>query len=436
MRVADDDFPFEAAPWEGQDEPRAQGGVVVPFAPVQAYEEAAAPPEGENEQPANALSFTIADWSMDRFAGEAPPIQWLCEGTIPLGVPALFAAMGGVGKSFIALDVALEIAVEVAAESGRRLLGGRIMEHGSVVVLNAEDGKDSVHRRLVKIDPGGRREAANGRVFVVPLPEVGGPVTLVAGGQGEVRKTPAFEALLVQLEAIDDLKLVVIDPLQAFITADVTKDPAAGQFMWSALAQICARTGATVIVCHHMRKEGAANIQTADEAREAIRGSTSLVDGARATYALWAADDIETKRVCEEAGVATKPKRVIRGAVVKANDEHDLDVHTYIRAESGLLMDATALGKRVAAKGGGLSEAQALEALKEIDKRWNGKRPFGAVAQSGDRYIIHWLVKHFRVSKEVAKKQLEDWYFAEMVASMEHNTNTKMMGLRVVKWPR
>jgi hypothetical protein len=109
---------------------------------------------------------------------------------------------------------------------------------------------------MQRIDTGDRRERANGKLFVVPLPEVGGPMPLISGGGGEFVKTNKFEALLAQLQAIPDLKLIVVDPLQAFVTADITKDPAAGQFMWSSFAQLCAKTGATVIACHHMRKEG------------------------------------------------------------------------------------------------------------------------------------------------------------------------------------
>lgn len=205
----------------------------------------------------DVLGFNLTDWSTNNFLGEAPPIQWLCEGTIPQGVPALFAAMGGVGKSFISLDLALEIAATVAnGDRKRRVMGGEVVARGSVVVLSAEDGRDSIHRRLQSIDPGSRREEANGKVFIVPMPEVGGPMPLVTGDRGEFKRTPQFHALIEQLRAVPDLKLIIIDPLQAFVTADITKDPAAGQYMWSAFAQVCAETGATVIACHHMRKEG------------------------------------------------------------------------------------------------------------------------------------------------------------------------------------
>ena len=71
--------------------------------------------------------------------------------------------------------------------------------------------------------------------------------------------------------------------------ADVTSDPAAAQFMWSALAEICARPGNNYRH-HHMRKEGMHNITSVARTREAIRGSTALVDGARGSLCPWQAD--------------------------------------------------------------------------------------------------------------------------------------------------
>lgn len=388
-----------------------------------------------NGTPVDVLGFDIMEWSTDRFFGDAPPIEWLCEGTIPQGVPALLASMGGVGKSFIALDIALEIAVAVMSGEPRTVLGGKVLAQGSVVVLNAEDSEASVHRRLARIDEGGRREKAVGKAFIVPLPEVGGPMPLIAGGPGAFLKTEKFEALLSQLERIRDLRLVIIDPLQAFVTADITKDPAAGQFMWSAFAQVCARTGATVLACHHMRKDGAARIATAEDAREAIRGSTALVDGARATYALWTAQDEDAQAVCDAAGVEFQRKRVVNGAVVKANDEHDLQIHTYLRADSGLLIDATEIGKRASTPRGGMSEQQALLALKEIDRRWCARRPFSAAANSPDRYLAGWLQHHFGVSKSTAKSQMTAWFNAEILTVEQFDKHTKQVGIRVQKWP-
>lgn len=387
------------------------------------------------ESATDELGFDLTAWTMDRYEGEAPPIEWLCENTIPQGVPALFAAMGGIGKSFIALDLALEIAAGVIRPSSRKVLGGTVLASGSVVVLSAEDSKDSIHRRIASIDPGGRREAGCGRAFVIPLPEVGGPMPLIVGDRGEFKRTTKFDALVRQLQRIDDLKLVIIDPLQAFVTADITKDPAAGQFMWSAFAQICAETGATVIACHHMRKEGMTKIDSADGAREAIRGSTALIDGARATYALWPAGEETAQRICQELGVEHQPKRIISGAVVKSNDEHDWEVHTYVRAASGLLEEATAQARSVQAAGGRLTQDQIERAFKEIDDRWQAGNPFSAAANAVERYLPNYLQRQFNVPKKIAKDHFQEWMIGGFLMTDMRSSNTKQMGLKVLKWP-
>jgi hypothetical protein len=393
--------------------------------------------EPEDPEPDDVLGFNLLDWSTGNFLGEAPPIEWLCEGTIPQGVPALFAAMGGVGKSFISLDLALEIAATVAnGGHKRRVMGGEVVARGSVVVLSAEDGRDSIHRRLERIDPGKRREDADGKVFIVPMPEVGGPMPLVTGDRGEFKRTPQFHALIAQLRAVDDLKLIIIDPLQAFVTADITKDPAAGQYMWSAFAQICAETGATVIACHHMRKEGMSRIDSSDSAREAIRGSTALIDGARASYALWSEGEEAARRICSELDIEFQPKRVVRGAVVKSNDEHDWEVHTYIRADSGLLEDATDSAREITTAGDRLSDTQRDQVFDEIESRWRAENPFGASPQSPERYLPNWLQQEFGVSKKTAKDHFNEWMIGGMLATEMFDRKRKKTGLKVAVWPR
>ena len=111
------------------------------------------------------------------------------------------------------------------------------------------------------------------------MPVAPGP--LIANDGKTFARTPFFDDLKRQLLAIKDLRLVVIDPLQAFVSADVNADPAAAQFLWSAMAELAAATGATVLLTHHMRKDGMMRIADGDDAREAIRGTTALVDGAR-----------------------------------------------------------------------------------------------------------------------------------------------------------
>jgi len=288
----------------------------------------------------------LADWSMASYAGEPEPLRWLVRGSLPLGVPVLVAASGGAGKSFLALELAYRIARGPTPFGDREppdVFSGQVVEHGTAIMLTAEDSKSSVHRRLLAIDgERGLLPTLGDRLRVVPLPDAGGPMPLVVpDGRGGVATSPAFDHLLDELRGIEDLRLVVVDPLQAFTLADVNADPAAGQAFAGALARIAAETGATVLALHHMRKAGTDGVKTAQEAREAIRGTTAIVDGMRAAYALWPASDDAAKQACAELGIPHEPGRVFLAAVVKSNEPADNSVRTLVRAHSGLLVDRT-----------------------------------------------------------------------------------------------
>lgn len=381
--------------------------------------------------------WNLMAWTASAYAGAAPEIVWLCEGTIPLGAPVLFASMGGLGKSYIATDLGLRVAVEVVAEiSPRPILGGLVTQTGTAVILSAEDSRDSIHRRLELIDPDGRRLRNPERLIIVPLPDAGGPKPLIASDGRTLTMTPAFHALKAELAAIPDLKLVVIDPLQAFVLADVNADPAAAQFMWSAFATLCAETGATLIVAHHMRKDGSASIKTAEDAREAIRGTTALVDGARLTYALWKAGADDGRDMCARLDVEFAPERIAFGAVVKANDQASRDIHTYVRQPSGLLTDQSG---RVAASRPvrGVSAAQSQEVVAEIGQAFDRAKSghgegYGASYHSGERYAAKLITLRTGCSMSEAKDLLEAWIANQILESQVVNTNTKKTALRLV----
>ncbi len=151
--------------------------------------------------------------------------------------------------------------------------------------------------------------------------------------------TEEFGNLRGQLLEIDQLKLVVFDPLQAFVSADANKDPAVGQYFCTLLGQLAAETGACVLVTHHFRKQG--RIKTPADARDAVRGTTALIDGMRCVYALWPVEEGYGRKACKKIGVVFDPYRVVRGAVVKANWPVDTTIHTHVRNEFGLLCDRT-----------------------------------------------------------------------------------------------
>lgn len=288
----------------------------------------------------------IEAWGTAAYAGEPKAMTWLVDGVMPLERTGLLVAMGDAGKGILTLDLALKIATpkhpDGLVDDMPRAFGGTVSGTGAVVVLSAEDDRDEVHRRLDRLDPDGQRFAPGVRLYVVPLPDAGGPLPLVKTSSVDGPfLTPEWAMLLERLAAIPDLRLVVIDPLVSFVHADVNADPAAGAFVMGNLAHLAKTTGATVLVCHHMGKT-AKPITTPEEARAAIRGTTALVDEGRFAYALWHADEADGKRVCAALGRDWERGRVLKGAVVKSNAPADRTVRTYVRnAESGLLVDKT-----------------------------------------------------------------------------------------------
>ncbi|OSM04467.1 AAA family ATPase [Magnetofaba australis] len=283
----------------------------------------------------------LSDWTFDRYQGPAPERKWLIDGVLPLGVPGMVAAIGGAGKSMLLMDLCAKVAqVESGSPMPMEALGGPLVSvAGTAVMFTAEDDADEVHRRLAGLvgalpDPS--------RLIVVPLPNAGGAIPLVAMGREGPVLTDAYEEMRAELLEIPDLRLVVIDPLQSFAGGDVNSDPAAGAMFFARLGRIAAETGATTLVAHHFRKVGMKPIHTAAEAREAIRGTTALVDGGRWSYALWEADSDEAEKVCEKLNERYIREKVFKGAVVKSNWPTDKSIRTYVRdASTGLLGEKT-----------------------------------------------------------------------------------------------
>ncbi|MGO7185306.1 AAA family ATPase [Rhizobium brockwellii] len=293
----------------------------------------------DNAPPGKPLS--IFEWTVDRFVGEAPAVEYLVDGVIPLGIPGMVSAAGDTGKSF----ALLELHRRVAFGSGiyaPPIFGGRVVSEGVSVMITSEDDANEVHRRIAALDEKGDRFSSAGkRMIVVPLPSAGGARAFWKEDRRlGLIETDDFKRICDQLHSIEGLRLVTFDPLASFAHVALNEDPTAGQFVCSSLARLATETGATILTAHHMRKSKAP-IETLADAREAIRGSTALVDGLRLAYAMWPADEARAKRTCKSLGIHYQPNRIVLGGVVKANGAARRIMSTYARNESGLLIDKT-----------------------------------------------------------------------------------------------
>lgn len=276
----------------------------------------------------------VADWQAERrFTGPPPERQWLIRGMFPLGKPALLAAAGGVGKSFLLLELARAVAATQPGDTRSFCALGNLETGGAAVLLCAEDDAIEIHNRLAALGP------IPPRLYVIPCPDAGGVPSLF--GLDPQTKSPAtmadFALLAAQLRELPGLRLVCFDPLQALCGGLDLNLPQHAQHVCGELAKLATETGAAVIVSHHFRKSG--DIATPEQAREAVRGSGGLVDGVRAVYALWPAEEKDGKAKCRALGVPWQRGRVVNGAVVKANFAADWGLAVLVRDDGGLLRD-------------------------------------------------------------------------------------------------
>lgn len=278
----------------------------------------------------------IRSWNAaQRFVGTPPTRQWLVEGIFPRAQAALIAAAGGVGKSFLLLSLAREVAAYDGSQLNAPVLfGGKLSGSGTTVYITAEDDAIETHTRLRALG------SIPDRLYVVPLPDAGGAMPLFAPDtvrKGAPTTTDVWGDLEHQFQAMPDLCVIILDPLQPLCALDLNV-PENAQFVCSRLAALAATTGASVIVSHHFAKREASS---PEQAREAIRGSGGLVDGVRAVYALWHPKEDYARKICEQLRESFERNRVVMGGVVKANGRANLRVTTFLRDTSGLLIDNT-----------------------------------------------------------------------------------------------
>lgn len=291
-------------------------------------------------EPANAEShapkaFDIDHWhARDRFVGPPAARQWLVDGVFPKAQVALVAAAGGVGKSFLLLELSRAVAAfDGVWGHAPTVFGASLEAQGAAVYITAEDDAIEMHNRLHALGP------IPERLYVLPLPDAGGATPLFApdGATRAPSTTAAWAELERQLAAMPELRLVVLDPLQPLCSLDLNV-PENAQFICSRLAALAARTGAAVIVSHHFAKREAT---TPEQAREAIRGTGGLVDGVRSVYALWHPREDQARSLCEAMNEDYARGRVVMGGVVKANGRANLRVTPFLRSPSGLLVDCS-----------------------------------------------------------------------------------------------
>ncbi len=143
----------------------------------------------------------IADGSADRWIGKEPePLEFTIEDLVPESMVTLLIADGGAGKTLL-MQLAL-----ACTSTGKPFLG-KVTKPGAAVGIFAEDPDQVLHIRQVRIN----------QLLEIDMEDLGGRCYPISFSRYDARlwrdgePTPFFGDLEEQLQAVDDLRLLVLD---------------------------------------------------------------------------------------------------------------------------------------------------------------------------------------------------------------------------------
>ena len=217
---------------------------------------------------------------------ESEAVTWLWENYIPLGAISVIDGNPGVGKSTLTIDLASRIT------TGRTMPDGTPGAEGHVVLVNIEDDIAKTVKPRV-IAAGGDPEK------ITVLREVE-----LHDGKTRPFRLPDDAGLIVEEMKRNGAKLVVIDPLMAFLSAKV--NAYSDQHVRAALnplALAAQELDAAVVIVRHPTKNRDRS------AMEAGGGSIGIIGTARAGYyvAQSPENDLDIIFASTKANLARKP---------------------------------------------------------------------------------------------------------------------------------
>ena len=262
----DDDWPegYGAVPAQITPAPRETepDNVVVPFAPIEAYDDQASP--AAEQQPIVATPFA---W---RAEAEIPRRMWLYGKHLLRRFVSVDVAAGGTGKSSVKIGEAL------AMVTNRNLYGFEVQDGPLTVWLyNLEDPAEEIERRIhatakwFHIKP----EDVEGRLYV----DSGRDQRCVIATETEYGARiaqPVYDAIKQQLLE-RNIDVLTIDPFVSSHEVPENDNPAIDRVAkaWGRLADEC---NCSINLVHHVRKGNGAEANA-----DSARGAKALVDAAR-----------------------------------------------------------------------------------------------------------------------------------------------------------
>jgi AAA domain len=189
----------------------------------------------------------------DIVSNPLPPVEYDVEPLIARGARVLIYAEPGVGKTWLALDLALSLA------AGRKWIGQfAVPSSRSVLYLDEEMGQRPLERRIFRLGAGA---------------EITDTVPFRALSHPGLMFTQANVSVLVSAFATErfDPQVVIVDSLRRVLVGSENEAEAVAAFWRTTTRLYKART---LIIIHHMKKP---NPHGANDSRYRASGSTDLL---------------------------------------------------------------------------------------------------------------------------------------------------------------
>lgn len=170
-------------------------------------------------------------------------IDWLWKGRIALGKLTVLAGDPGLGKSFVTLDIAARISMGLAWPDSM----DETHEPGGVVLLSAEDGiADTIRPRL---DAAGADVSRIAAIKAVSEREHTGKTSARS-----FDLTSDVEALEHAVRAVDNCKLVIIDPITAYLGATDSHKNGEIRGLLAPLSAFAEKHHVAILMVSHLNK--------------------------------------------------------------------------------------------------------------------------------------------------------------------------------------
>lgn len=197
---------------------------------------------------------------------QSEPVHWLWPGRIPLGKLTLLIGDPGLGKSLLTVDIAARLS------RGEAFADSVTCDGGGTIFLSAEDdAADTIRPRL---------DAAGADVSRIHVLEA---VRVSRSDGSTTEKQFSLETDIAHLEAklseLPDVRLVVVDPLSAYLGGKDSHANAEIRGLLSPLAAMASRRRVAVLCVTHLRKSPGAAVHRAI-------GSIAFAAAARAVWAV------------------------------------------------------------------------------------------------------------------------------------------------------